>query len=161
MERLTTGGGVRQSRCFVQEQPPGVVVVSTFVAGINPWGCRGCHLDCQAILARSTPSDTTTLGSSRYWCVMLRYLRLTCQNTSDSVLDSQPQERSGNSSASPASHNLPHQQTTATTAAITVMPKESASKRPRQTPEAVCAAHTALSSHLLTRTSCRRGLKRR
>ena len=53
------------------------------------------------------------------------------------------------------------QQTTATTAAITVMPKESASKRPRQTPEAVCAARTALSSHLLTHTSCRRGLKRR
>ena len=61
---------VRQSRCFVQEQPPGVVVVSTFVAGINPRGCRGCHLDCQAILAKSTPSDTTPLGSSRYWCVI-------------------------------------------------------------------------------------------
>ena len=67
MGPLTTGEGVvRQSRCFDQEQPPGVVVVSTFVAGINPRGCRGCHLDCQAILARSTPSDTTSLGSSRY-----------------------------------------------------------------------------------------------
>ena len=77
------GGVVRQSRCFGQEQPPGVVVVSTLVAGINPRGCRGCHLDCQAILARSTPSDTTPLGSSRYWCVTLRYVRLTCHSTSD------------------------------------------------------------------------------
>ena len=62
---------MRQSRRFVQEPPPGVVVVSAFVAGINLRGCRGCHLDCQAILAKSTPSDTTPLGSSRYWCVFM------------------------------------------------------------------------------------------
>ena len=63
-------GGVRHSSCFDQKQPPGVVVVSTFVAGYNPQGCRGCHLDCQAILVRTTPSDTTLEGLDCYQCVI-------------------------------------------------------------------------------------------
>ena len=63
MERLTTRGGVaRHSSCFDQKQPPGIVVVSTIVAGYNPQGCRGCHLDCQAVLVRTTSSDTTLEG---------------------------------------------------------------------------------------------------
>ena len=68
------GGFVRHSSCLDQKQPPRVVawvvVVSTFVAGYKPQGCRGCHLDCQAILVRTTPSDTTLEGLDCYQCVI-------------------------------------------------------------------------------------------
>ena len=48
--------GAYDSQVVYQKQSPGIVVASTFVAGSNP---QGFHLDCQAILARTTPCDTT------------------------------------------------------------------------------------------------------
>ena len=70
-------GGCTTLKLFCPETTPwlaGVVVVSTFVAGYNPQGCRGCHLDCQAILVRTTPSDTTLEGLDCYQCVIKSWL---------------------------------------------------------------------------------------